>query len=214
VFSSHQIAISFTGASSAPSFNVAGTKPLKDDDLPRLCEVDVANLEKRLQAIGTAESKHIAFEPSHAQAHWHFVREEFIAQTLFNRIPEIKGAITDDGQSWIYWDRNFSEKKMNIQRIVHPEQAIHDADSLLGSAVALLEAAMAQAVEWNLKKVVIWNPDDYIARAAEELGVKHPQVLSVRLEERTDGSIPSLRWKGGQSLENVIWDQNEYYGWC
>jgi hypothetical protein len=214
VFASHQITISFSDTASPSSFSAAGTKPLKNDELSRLCELDIANLKKRLQTIDTVENQHVAFEPSHAQLHWHFVREEFVSQKLFNRVPEIKGAITNDGQSWIYWDRNFGENKMNIQRVVHPEQAIDEAESAWGSAVALLEAAVAQAGEWNLKKVVVWNPDDFIAKAAEKLGIMYPQALAVRLEERTEGSIPSLRWKGDKSLENVIWDQNEYYGWC
>jgi hypothetical protein len=161
-----------------------------------------------------AGSQHIAFEPSHAQAHWHFAREEFTSQKLFGRVPEVKGAITEDGQSWIYWDRNFGEKKVNVQRIVQPEQVVHEPENVLNSVSALLETAVAQAAEWELKKVVVWNPNDVIARAAEALGLKYSKGLVVRLEERTDGSIPSLRWKDDESLEKVVWDQNEYYGWC
>jgi hypothetical protein len=164
--------------------------------------------------MDATESQHIAFEPSHSQAHWHFAREEFVSQKLFGRVPEIKGAITEHGQSWIYWDRNFGEKKMNVQRIVQPEQAINDAESAMNSVMALLETAVAQAAEWELQKVVIWNPRDSIARAAEALGIKYPNALVVALAERTDGSIPSLRWNGDLNLEKVIWDQNEYYGWC
>jgi hypothetical protein len=199
---------------SSSHFSTAGTRPLKNDDLPQLCEQDISNLKNRLQAMDATESRHIAFEPSHAQAHWHFAREEFVSQKLFGRVPETKGAITEDGQSWIYWDRNFGEKKVNVQRIVQPGRATHDAESAVKSATALLETAVAQAAEWELRKVVVWNPDDLIARAAEALGAKHPHGLAVALEERTDGSIPSLRWKGDESLEKVVWDQNEYYGWC
>jgi hypothetical protein len=184
---------------------------LKDYDLGRLCEQDTANLKRRLQSIDTTETEHVAFEPSHAQAQWHFAREEFVSQKLFGRVPEIKGAIADDGQSWMYWDRNFGENKMNIQRIVHPD---HNTKGALASIIALLETAVAETAEWKLKKVVVWNPDDLVSRAAEALGVKHPEQLAVRLEERTDGSIPSLRWTGDKSLEGVTWYQNEYYGWC
>lgn len=161
-----------------------------------------------------AESQHVAFEPSHAQAHWHFAREEFVSQKLFGRMPEVKGAITPDGQSWIYWDRNFGEKKMNVQRIVQPELVVHESEKVLNTATALLEASIAQAAEWELKKVVVWNPNDVIARAAEALRLRFARELVVTLEERTDGSIPSLRWKDDESLEKVVWDQNEYYGWC
>jgi hypothetical protein len=34
------------------------------------------------------------------------------------------------------------------------------------------------------------------------------------LEERDDGSIPSLRWREGRPVDNVVWELNEYYAWC
>ena len=125
----------------------------------------------------------------------------------------MKGTITDDGRSWIYWDHNFGEKKMNVQRIAHFE-VTEGIEKAVDNVVALLEAAAAQAAQWKLKKVVVWNPDDVISQAAEKLGAKYHDGVVVTAHERTDGSIPSLRWKHDQSLQDITWDQNEYYAWC
>lgn len=59
-----------------------------------LCETDVEETKDRMKAIPSVTQSCIAFEPSYAQAQWHFAREEFISQKLFGQEPEVKGAST------------------------------------------------------------------------------------------------------------------------
>jgi hypothetical protein len=83
----------------------------------------------------------------------------------------------------------------------------------LGQSVKLLlSAALKEAVEWGLKKVGIWQPSALLGMAAVLLWGENPTV-KLTFEQREDGSIPSLRWKGGEKMETV-WEDNEYYAWC
>ena len=81
--------------------------------------------------------------------------------------------------------------------------------------VSVLRAAQAEAHEWGLGKVVVWNPDEILKEACKVIMGKEVEV-----KNRTEGSVPCLRWNGkegggkGEVEAGVEWLAVEKYCWC
>jgi GNAT superfamily N-acetyltransferase len=188
------------------------TRYLQLEQLPDLCEVDELNLSARFDALRADGKTHVAFLPSYAQISWHLKGTEFMAGKLLGRTPANKGAIADNGRSWVYWVHDWREKKLKVMRVVMvldstPEQRVADIR-------VLLEAALVEASAWGLSSVLIWNPDDEMIRGCKAAGNAHPEDVKIVFDERTEGSIPSLRWAEGKDARNTVWEDNFYYCWC
>ncbi|KAK4161132.1 hypothetical protein QBC43DRAFT_324176 [Cladorrhinum sp. PSN259] len=189
---------------------------LTDDDIPALCARDCEQLQSRLAKLALNDDgdgkKYVAFMPDHAQISWHFTRASYVARVMREgREIKYRGARTADGDSWLYWDHDLRENKLKILRVV----MIGEKRGGVAAAVkALLRAAVKEAQDWGLSKVLVWAPGDETSSAAVELWKEGAGKLAVVLDEREDGSIPSLRWKGGEDVGNVVWEANEYYAWC
>jgi hypothetical protein len=197
-----------------PAIYPDGVTYLTAADVATLCEQDVELVKGRFQRLAESgdDKTHVTFLPTAEQMAWHFTRDAYVCKTLLGREVVHRGAKTEDGASWIYWDHDLRDKKLKVLRIVTregdgPEKQREDVKKLL-------LAAVAEAREWALPKVLVWDPSTEVAEIAtgiwKELGPK----VQVIFEEREDGSIPSLRWKGGKGLEGVVWESNEYYAWC
>jgi hypothetical protein len=179
-----------------------------------LCERDVEEVKGRFQRLAESggDNRYVTFLPTAEQLAWHFTRDSYVCKTLLGREVVHRGAKTEDGAAWIYWDHDLREKKLKVLRIV--TRGEDGVEKQRGDVKKLLLAALAEAREWGLPKVLVWNPTTEVADVTtgiwRDLG---PQV-QVTFEEREDGSIPSLRWKGGKGLQGVVWESNEYYAWC
>ncbi|KAH6853204.1 hypothetical protein B0I37DRAFT_1966 [Chaetomium sp. MPI-CAGE-AT-0009] len=211
-FRSPQVLLAFADALPVPYPD--GAVLLTAADVAPLCERDVEVVRERFRRLAeSGDGKiHVTFLPTAEQMAWHFTRDAYVCKTLCGREVVHRGAKTEDGASWIYWDHDLRDKKLKVLRIVTregdgPEKQREDVKKLL-------LAALAEAREWALPRVLVWDPNTEVAETAtgiwRELGPK----LQVTFEEREDGSIPSLRWKGGKGLEGVVWESNEYYAWC
>ncbi|KAK3901237.1 hypothetical protein C8A05DRAFT_45065 [Staphylotrichum tortipilum] len=177
-----------------------------------LCEKDVAALTARLGRERDGGATRIAFLPTPEQFRWHFARDQYVCQTLVGREVVRRGARTADGAAWILWDHDLREKKLKVLRVVAGEG---DAEGKRrGDVRALLLAALAEAKDWGLHKVLVWAPTAEQTAVVGELWRELGPQVQVALEEREDGSIPSLRWRGGKALDGVVWEDNEYYAWC
>lgn len=209
----------------------AETSLFTDADVPSLCEADCALLRAHLERVaasssssssasssspsgGEDEKTYIAFLPDYTQISWHFARASYVAEVM-RQGREIKnrGAKTRDGESWLYWDHDLRESKLKILRVVIGERE-NDRATATAAAKALLRAAVKEAQDWDLPKVLVWAPGEAVSLAATELWREGGGKLGVVFDEREDGSIPSLRWKGGEHVERVVWEANEYYAWC
>lgn len=196
------------------------TKYLTLDDLPALCEKDVAALKTRFQALSSDRWKtHIAFSPEFSQISWQLAREQFVADAMFAKSIERRGAITVNGQSWVYWEHDWREKKLNIMRFVTLDRVASDdimsaEEEKTWDLIELLRAAAAEAVSWGLTKVLIWNPDILTTVAIKGFHNFHEDQANVIFDERLDSSIPSLRWKNGKNTRETLWEENYYYCWC
>jgi hypothetical protein len=189
-----------------------GVRLLKKEDLKPLCSEDEKLLLGDFKIQRSDPGTRVAFLPTFAQASWHFAKEEIVSTYLASKIPEIKGAITSDGAAWMYWHYNFNQKKLKVQRVVllKPGDAEHEGN-VQALALLLLEA-LKLARDWDLMEVIIWNPCKELQEAAHFVA-SGKDGLSMKLEERTSSSIPSLRMRDG-SKEEVTWIANEYYAWC
>ncbi|EFQ32136.1 uncharacterized protein GLRG_07280 [Colletotrichum graminicola M1.001] len=81
-----------------------------------------------------------------------------------------------------------------------------DDDAFVQDAVeALLRLAHAEAAEWRVNNIELWNPDPRVRALIERAGIPHEFV------ERETESIASLMWYGEGEVE---WVLNEKFGWC
>lgn len=196
-----------------PYKSPVATRPLRKEDLPPLCERDDADTRARMAALPDDGKIHVAFAPSLAQIEWQLARESFMVGVIHPGRPiERRGAITEDGESWILWDHDWRENKLKVLRIVTPGPMTEERRA--ADAAVLLQAAMEEAAAWGLPKVLVWNPDEAITAAVKGVSNENVGLVTVVFDERLDGSIPCLRWKGGKGTENVTWEDNLYYAWC
>lgn len=196
------------------------TRYLTIDELPPLCEKDVAAMKVKFATLAADHTKtHVAFAPDFAQISWQLAREQFMAGIMFKRQIERRGAITTSGRSWVYWDHDWREKKLKILRFVtlDPDSdvettgAVASEEDKVWDLVELLRAAAAEAAQWGLKKVLIWSPDAMTTQGIKGFHNVYEKEVDVIFDERTDGSIPSFRWKDGRSTADTRWEDNHYY---
>jgi hypothetical protein len=192
----------------------SGVVMLGEAEVEGLCERDVEGLEEEFKGLAEkGDGKtHVAFLPDFRQIAWHFARDTYVAQVMRGREVVHRGARTADGAAWVYWDHDLRENKLKVLRIVTRKE--DTAEKRRADVKALLLAALAEARDWDLPKVLVWAPDADVSVVATELWQELGPKLHVTFEEREDGSIPSLRWKDGKSLDDVVWHHNEYYAWC
>lgn len=189
------------------------TRFLAFHELEALCNQDVAAMKARFMKLASDQNKtHVAFSPDYSQISWQLARRRLATNS--NRQIERCGAITTSGCGWVYWDHDWQEKKLRILRFVlletHPETgASVPEEEKIWNVVNLLTAAASEATNSGLKKVVVWNPDETTTRGIKGFHNQHEDV-DVIFDERKDLSIPSLRWKGGRSTVDTIWEDNQY----
>ena len=76
---------------------------------------------------------------------------------------------------------------------------------------AVLQAARAQAAEWQLDRVRLWAPSPWVRDAVAQLGMDYEVV-----ERREDG-VASALWYGDEGADGdapTTWVNNEHYAWC
>lgn len=230
-FNSSHISIP-TSLVKAPSRELPQARPLYSADLAELCMIDEQLVRSCLSRV-PKDKTYVALIPDIATIRWHHAREEFVAQDLHDKVPDVKGAMvgTEFGQRvWCYFTRAFyngnpAENKGNtlhILRIVVEEhglftweQASADADlsAYVPAIAALFKLALEEAEKWNMAAVEAWNPTKPIVQAAQVL------YLDANVVHRDAESIASLMWYGprkqdGPIAEEVDWLGNEKYGWC
>ncbi|KAF4534724.1 Lysine acetyltransferase protein [Lasiodiplodia theobromae] len=78
------------------------------------------------------------------------------------------------------------------------------------SLKAVLQAAQAEAAEWRLDRVVMWNPSPWVRRVITQSGLEHAVV------EREEDAIASGLWydENGGAGPAPLWMNNEHYAWC
>jgi GNAT superfamily N-acetyltransferase len=191
-----------------------GASLLAERDVAALCEKDIEALEQKFDGLARDNDgkTHITFLPSFAQCSWHFARDAYVCRAMRRREAEHRGAVTADGSSWLYWDHDLREKKLKIQRIV--TRGSDPPEKKAGDVKALLLAALSEAEDWGIVQVLAWSPTQEVTAAVMAIWHEVGEGLQVSFDHRTKMSLPSLRWKGGKDVGEVVWQDNEYFSWC
>ena len=210
-FASTHIAIP-PDAHAQPSF----AKPLTYPDLPELCALDSKYIRTEL---GNAKDGkiHVALIPDHDTMQWHHLREDFVCDKIFGKKPTVKGAIAGDPGSriWAVWTRAYygplkaeSGNTLHVLRLVIEDET--EVQENAARLQAILRLAQAEAAEWQLSHVELWNPTEVTKVLVKRTEVEHSEI------EREEESIASLMWygEGSGQPEDIEWVGNEKYGWC
>ncbi|KAI9761031.1 MAG: hypothetical protein M4579_001294 [Chaenotheca gracillima] len=202
------------------------TRDLHTQDLSTLCSADEALMRRDLTTHSSNHKFRVALIPDVETMSWHHAREEFVAQQIFNRKPEIKGAIVGDqagSRAWVIWARVWGNElgaedpdhKLYILRLVVegrnaakrtengsvPTSASTDAHhdkNQRDMIKSLLVAAQLEAGRWKLKEVHLWNPTEQAVLAVQEAHelTAPPANTAVKVIDRDSESIASLMWYG------------------
>ena len=200
-----------------------GTVPIFDRDLPELCEIDESLVRTAAMAKPVRDQRtRFAILPDCDHMRWHHSKEEFVCDKLFGKAPEVKGAVVGQPgcRVWVIWTHRYYEHPDNasgntlyILRLVFEDQTgdtdRQDIDGRVESLKVLVQAAQAEAAEWNLHQVVLWDPSPVVAECIAKTGIPH------QVETRTEESLGCLQWYGNEeSKDDVHWLYNEKYAWC
>ena len=203
-------------------------------DLAELCALDEKMLREEMARPTSNKSKvRVALIPDIETIQWHHAREDFAAQEMIGRDPDIKGAYVRTGEGhrvWCVWTRTFGNEEagntLNILRLVvegegsagrqdseASEQSLSSGrpeEAKIRAGAAVLRAAQIEAAKWDMKDVQVWNPTNLIVSAARDIDP------SIEITHRDEESIASLRWHGVDAEDHakVEWVGNEKYGWC
>ncbi|RHY77374.1 hypothetical protein DYB30_004068 [Aphanomyces astaci] len=170
--------------------------------LDRVCRDDLMYME---QATKTGSpSVYFLLTPSLVQ--WFQVRSHFNARTktAFPSPPRSLGVYLLDHEveknstmmgvatEYMVWTHDFEYSELTILRCRVSE----------AHGRAFVRAAVAQAAEWSLASVCLWNPEHWLAAAFSEF-----------VTTRTD-DLPSLLVREGvDDKHHVTWFGNEKYCW-
>ena len=207
---------------------------LVEDDLTELCKRDEAIIRATMARLADGVNKHITILPDLDHMLWHIEKEKFATQRLFGKIPRAKGAIAgpSGSQVWAIWTHRYyghpnAESPGNVlyilRLVVEGDDSANKPPSTgdkhllkalpeerASSLIAVLQHARAEAAEWRLDQVRLWEPSPWVQHVITESKISHCVV------EREEDSIASGMWydgKGGLGTPPV-WINNEHYAWC
>ena len=211
------------------------TQELVEDDLAELCKRDEAIIRASMARLADGVNKHITILPDLDHMLWHIEKEKFATERLFGKIPRAKGAIAgpSGNQVWAIWTHRYyghpnAKSPGNVLYILRlvvegddsankPPPSTRDKhlqttlpDKQTSSLIAVLQHAQAEAAEWRLDQVKLWEPSPWVQHVITESKINHCVV------EREEDSIASGMWydgKGGLGTPPV-WINNEHYAWC
>ncbi|KAF2972709.1 hypothetical protein GQX73_g863 [Xylaria multiplex] len=209
-----------------------------ESELEALCIRDEA-MVYRAMATPSKTRKRVVILPDLDHMLWHIRKEDFATEYIFGKRPQAKGAIAGSPgkQVWAIWVHRYyghpnhpDEKDENggnilyILRLVvegddtankpHEDQFLPQTDAHREQAAALeavLQAAQAEAAEWRLDYVNLWEPSPLVQSLIGQSGLDASWV------ERQENSIASALWfeEGGDAVEEApSWVNNEHYAWC
>jgi GNAT superfamily N-acetyltransferase len=198
--------------------NLPPVEDLRSSELEPICQTAIMQVESELVAKSSkdaGERSYVAISPDYKHITWHFAREDFLASTLHNAYPEVKGAVDRKTGCALIWSRVFrdtpQQNGLDILKTVIPSP--HNATAertpdIDNSIAALLLRAQLEAKVWDMQAgVEVWNPEKVTLRAAKMLANEE----DVKIITRKDEHICSLRWEGEGEAE---WISNDKYAWC
>lgn len=191
-----------------------------DEDLPQLC-LDDEQLARESMTSSFGDKVRMMIVPDVDHMQWHISKEKFSCQKIFGNIPQAKGAIAGErhgSRIWAFWARRYyshpnsspEDNTLYILRFVVENQnpSPDELDTQASYVKGILQAAQAEAAEWDLSNVKLWHPIPLVQKLVERSGLEYQEV------EREEDSIASLRWFDDSSSEDDLeWVASEKYAW-
>ena len=208
--------------------------PIDISRLLELCKSDEALLQKAMAGHSPDNLLRMTIIPDVEHMLWHHAKEEYTCKFLFGEIPHAKGAMAGSSGNQVhaiwthrYYDRFDADQPHNVLYILRlvieadptatrlssdahkrpDEQVYHQT---LESLTAVLLAAQAEAADWNLDGVQIWDPTPMAKELLHDSGLHHVEV------ERESEHIASLLWyddDGAIGRDPPLWVNCEHYAW-
>lgn len=213
---------------------LSSAKRVMDEDLEELCRRDEALVWKQMAEPSDGVDTRFSVIPDVDPMKWHHAKEDFATKYLFDRIPDTRGVIIGEpgNQMWSIWTRRYYSRHdvkdtnnvLYILRLViesdesamglpkHPTMVNGDVQrrKKVQQMRMILEAAQAEAAEWHLDVVKLWDPPPLVLDLLPDTGIEYEVV------QRQNESIASLFWydESGQRAETLpLWVNNEHYAW-
>lgn len=214
--------------------SLAEAHAVATDSLAELCIRDEAMIRQAMAAPAEGINLRMTIVPDLDHMLWHIRKEEFACDLLFGKVPRAIGAIAGPpgSQVWVIWTHRYYEhpdakspdNTLYILRLVIENHSIErnfssDADEKVLSAKhdeqtgylkAVIQAAQAEAAEWRLDQVKLWDPIPAVQEMIAESGIDHSVV------QREEDSIASGLWydENGEASVAPLWINNEHFAWC
>ncbi|KAF2676445.1 hypothetical protein K458DRAFT_424768 [Lentithecium fluviatile CBS 122367] len=216
-------------------------KPINRRDLADLCTRDEALMRKAMASPSPDNLVRMTIIPDVDHMLWHHAKADFACEYLFNKTPLFKGAIAGEpgDQVWVVWTHRYcspldaenlpGNNTLYILRLViEPDpkasQLPSPADKLpsqdlynkiLSGVKTVLQAAQAEAAEWKLDTIELWDPTPLVKNVLGKSGLEYTVV------EREAEHMASLLWYdkdgggfgNGTSTPAPLWVGCEHYAW-
>lgn len=184
------------------------TRPLGKGDVEALCQRDVGDLRKELlDTPASADPVPVLMPPTVELVSCQHEWAEFVGLELNGQSPDAKGAISDDGNTWLFWHHDFAARQLFVQRLRFGKN--HE-EARLKDIAAVVLAAVKEAQKWKIPTVVIWNmsPEvlDAVSYLSKELGIGHKH------EERAM-KLLGVRWRAPGDKRQMRFLADEYFMW-
>lgn len=212
----------------------AMAQEIVEDDLGGLCRRDEAIIRDAMARPTDRTKKLVTILPDLDHMLWHIAKEDFATQQLFGKTPRAKGAIAGlpDYQAWAIWTHRYymhpnAKSPGNVLYILRlvvegddsankPSSSRENGSQLeklerqVESLTAVLHCAQAEAAEWQLDHVKLWEPTSWVQDVITKSNISH------RIVEREEDSVASCLWYDGDSGQEAApeWINNEHYAWC
>ncbi|KAI4250452.1 MAG: hypothetical protein L6R40_000050 [Gallowayella cf. fulva] len=209
-------------------------REIVEDDLGGLCQRDEAIIRDALAKPTDGVKKRVTILPDVDHMLWHIRKEDFATQKLFGKTPRAKGAIAGPPghQVWAIWTHRYymhpnSESPGNVlyilRLVVEGDDSANRPPSSrdkafqqekperpVESLIAVLHCAQAEAAEWQLNHVKLWEPSPWVQDVITKSNISH------RFVEREDDSVASCMWYDDHHGQEAapVWINNEHYAWC
>lgn len=215
-----------------------GARRIAESELAELCGRDEAMIRESMAQAEPSVEKRVTILPDLDHILWHLKKEDFASKYIFGKVPQAKGAIAGSPgkKVWATWTHRYYDHPLNAE---NPDNVLYilrlvvegdtTANKVRGLAPsngesdgaideeqaaalkAVLQAAQAEAAEWRLEHVKLWEPSPYVEKIIEESEIEYERV------ERGEESVASGMWfddDGELLTEAPAWINNEHYAWC
>ncbi|KAL8685757.1 MAG: hypothetical protein Q9224_005686 [Gallowayella concinna] len=220
-----------------PPMNVVKSPIAQDvveDDLGELCRRDEAIIRDAMAKPTDEGKKVVTILPDLDHMLWHIAKEDFATKQLFGQTPRAKGVIAGlpGRQVWAIWTHRYYmhhnvEAAGNVlyilRLVVEGDETANKPSSRkekgmkeekqerqVESLIAVLQCAQAEAAEWQLDQVKLWEPTPWVEDVITKSHISH------RIIEREEDSVASCLWFNEDSGQEAApqWINNEHYAWC